>query len=73
MILQRRTRRSPGPGYGDVLRTSPGPSFWAYAVASGPVTLSPAAAEPADEACRELLEVHSAFYGPQDEDEFSPR
>jgi PPOX class probable F420-dependent enzyme len=47
-----------------------GDSFWAYAVAEGHATLTPAAANPGDEACRELLEVHSAFYGPQDEDEF---
>ena len=47
-----------------------GASFWAYAVAEGPVTLSTPAAEPGDEACMELLEVHSAFYGPQDQDEF---
>jgi PPOX class probable F420-dependent enzyme len=47
-----------------------GASFWAYAVAEGPVTLSTPAAEPGDEACAELLEVHSAFYGPQDQDEF---
>lgn len=47
-----------------------GDSFWAYAVAEGHATLTPAAAEPGDEACRELLEVHSAFYGAQDEDAF---
>jgi PPOX class probable F420-dependent enzyme len=47
-----------------------GPSFWAYAAAEGHVTLSPPAGEPGDEACRDLLEVHSAFYGLQDEDEF---
>ncbi len=47
-----------------------GDSFWAYAVAEGQATLTPAAAAPGDEACRELLEVHSAFYGPQDEDAF---
>ena len=47
-----------------------GDNFWAYAVAEGQATLTPAAAEPGDEACRELLEVHSAFYGPQDEDGF---
>ena len=47
-----------------------GPSFWAYATAEGPATLTPPAAEPGDQACRELLEVHSAFYGPQDEDAF---
>ena len=43
-----------------------GDNFWAYAVAEGGATLTPAAPDPADEACRELLEVHSAFYGPQD-------
>jgi hypothetical protein len=47
-----------------------GDSFWAYAVAEGRATLTPAAAEPGDVACLELLEVHSAFYGPQDEDAF---
>lgn len=47
-----------------------GDSFWAYAVAEGHATLTPTAADPSDEACRELLEVHSAFYGPQDEDAF---
>ena len=47
-----------------------GDSFWAYAVAEGHATLTPGAAEPGDEACRELLEVHSVFYGPQDEDAF---
>ena len=47
-----------------------GDNFWAYAVAEGHATLTPAAADPGDEACRELLEVHSAFYGPQDEDAF---
>ena len=47
-----------------------GDNFWAYAVAEGHAALTPAAAEPGDEACRELLEVHSAFYGPQDQDAF---
>jgi PPOX class probable F420-dependent enzyme len=47
-----------------------GDSFWAYAVAKGRSTLSPPAAQPGDDACRELLEVHSAFYGPQDQDAF---
>jgi PPOX class probable F420-dependent enzyme len=47
-----------------------GDSFWAYAVAEGRSTLSPPAAQPGDDACRELLEVHSAFYGPQDQDAF---
>ena len=52
-----------------VLHVSGG-DFWAYAVAEGHAILTPAAADPADEACRELLEVHSAFYGPQDKDTF---
>jgi PPOX class probable F420-dependent enzyme len=47
-----------------------GDSFWAYAVAEGRATLTPPAAEPGDAASRELLAVHSAFYGPQDEDVF---
>ena len=47
-----------------------GDNFWAYAVAEGHAALTPAAAGPGDEACRELLEVHSAFYGPQDQDAF---
>ena len=47
-----------------------GDSFWAYAVAEGRATLTPAAAEPGDAACLELLGVHSAFYGPQDEEAF---
>jgi PPOX class probable F420-dependent enzyme len=38
-------------------------NFWAYAVASGTATLSKVATEPGDEACRELLAVHTAFYG----------
>jgi PPOX class probable F420-dependent enzyme len=47
-----------------------GDNFWAYAVAEGHATLTPAAADPGDDACAELLDVHSAFYGPQDEDAF---
>ena len=47
-----------------------GDNFWAYAVAEGHATLTSAAADPGDEACRELLEVHSAFYGPHDQDAF---
>lgn len=50
-----------------------GRHFWQYAVADGPVTLSAVASEPADEACRELLAVHSVFYGEIDEDEFYPQ
>jgi PPOX class probable F420-dependent enzyme len=47
-----------------------GDDFWAYAVAEGQATLTPTAADPGDEACRELLEVHTAFYGSQDEAAF---
>jgi PPOX class probable F420-dependent enzyme len=48
-----------------------GDSFWAYAVAEGHATLTPPAAVVGDDACRELLEVHSAFYGPpENEDAF---
>jgi PPOX class probable F420-dependent enzyme len=48
-----------------------GGSFWAYAVAEGQATLTAPATAPDDDACRELLEVHSSFYGPpEDEDTF---
>jgi uncharacterized membrane protein YphA (DoxX/SURF4 family) len=50
-----------------------GDNFWAYAVAEGQATLTPAAAHPGDEACRELLEVHAAFYGPRTRPGSSPR
>jgi hypothetical protein len=50
-----------------------GDNFWAYAVAERHAALTPAAAEPGDEACRELLEVHSAFYGPRTRTRSSPR
>jgi PPOX class probable F420-dependent enzyme len=48
----------------------PGSHFWAYAIAECDAELSEVAATPGDEACRELLEVHSAFYGEQDEAAF---
>jgi len=49
----------------------PGPHFWSYAVAEGDVEPSAVATAPGDPACRELLEVHSAFYGEiEDESEF---
>jgi PPOX class probable F420-dependent enzyme len=41
----------------------PGSHFWSYAVAECDANLSEVAASPGDETCRELLEVHSAFYG----------
>jgi PPOX class probable F420-dependent enzyme len=39
-----------------------GDHFWAYAVAECDAEVSPTAAEPGDDTCRELLEVHSSFY-----------
>ncbi len=47
-----------------------GRHFWQYAVADGVVTLSDVAAEPGDEASRELLAVHAVYYGAQEEDDF---
>jgi PPOX class probable F420-dependent enzyme len=47
-----------------------GQDFWHYAVAEGLVTLSAVAAVPGDEACGELLAVHSALYGELDADAF---
>jgi PPOX class probable F420-dependent enzyme len=41
----------------------PGPHFWAYAVGECDAEVTQAAATAGDETCRELLEVHSAFYG----------
>jgi PPOX class probable F420-dependent enzyme len=43
-----------------------GQDFWHYAVAEGDVTLSAVASAPDDDACRELLAIHAAFYGDQD-------
>jgi PPOX class probable F420-dependent enzyme len=40
-----------------------GRHFWPYAVGEGPATLSGIAAEPGDEASRELLAVHSGLRG----------
>jgi PPOX class probable F420-dependent enzyme len=47
----------------------PGPNFWAYAVAECDAEVSEVATTPGDDVCRELLEVHSALLGEQDEDE----
>jgi PPOX class probable F420-dependent enzyme len=41
----------------------PGSHFWSYAVAECDVNISDVATSPGDDTCRELLEVHSAFYG----------
>ena len=47
-----------------------GPHFWSYAVAECDADTSAVAATPGDDACRELLRVHSAFYAGLDEGEF---
>lgn len=39
----------------------PGLHFWSYAVAECDADVSPVATTPGDEACRELLYIHSAF------------
>jgi PPOX class probable F420-dependent enzyme len=49
-----------------------GRHFWQYAVADVSVTLSQIASDPGDEAGRELLAVHTAFYGDQDPGDFYP-
>ena len=48
-----------------------GDHFWQYAVAEGAVTVSEVAAAPGDPAVRELLALHTVFYGPLDEDKFA--
>ncbi len=47
-----------------------GSHFFAYAAAECDAERSEVASTPGDEACRELLQVHSAFYGEQDETVF---
>ena len=47
-----------------------GPHFWSYAVAECDAETSAVASRPGDEACRELLRVHSAFYSELDEHDF---
>lgn len=48
-----------------------GAHFWSYAVAECDAQVSSVASTPGDDTCRELLEVHSAFYGETaDEDAF---
>jgi PPOX class probable F420-dependent enzyme len=48
----------------------PGPHFWSFAVAECDAELTDVASEPGDAACRELLQVHSAFYDDLDESSF---
>jgi len=47
-----------------------GQDFWHFAVADGTATLSEVAAAPGDAAVRELAEVHAAFYGQLDQEQF---
>lgn len=47
-----------------------GPHFWSYAAAECDAETSDVASTPGDDACRELLGVHSAFHGGQDEAAF---
>ncbi len=48
----------------------PGPHFWTYVVADADAELCGPSTSPGDEAGRELLKVHGAFYGELDEDSF---
>jgi PPOX class probable F420-dependent enzyme len=61
---------------GRILRRNPhaalhvaGPHFWSYAVGQGDAETSEVATSSGDDACRELLEVHSAFYGAIEDEE----
>jgi PPOX class probable F420-dependent enzyme len=47
-----------------------GDNFYAYAVADAAVSLSAVAAAPGDDACKELLEVHTRLMGEQDPETF---
>jgi PPOX class probable F420-dependent enzyme len=47
-----------------------GPHFWSYATAECDAQTSNVATTPGDDATRELLELHSAFYDDLDEAEF---
>lgn len=47
-----------------------GAHFWAWAAADGDVELIGPTTTPGDQAGRELLHVHTAFYGPQNEHDF---
>lgn len=67
----RRKARNLTRDHRAVLHVS-GDDFWAFAVAEGRAVLSPVAAEPGDQACQELLAVHTAFYGTLDTGAFFP-
>jgi PPOX class probable F420-dependent enzyme len=47
-----------------------GANFWSYAVAECDAETSAVAKTPGDDACRELFQVHSAFYDGLEEDRF---
>lgn len=47
-----------------------GDHFWSYAVAECEAELSDVATTPGDRACRELLRIHTAFYGELEERAF---
>jgi PPOX class probable F420-dependent enzyme len=66
-VKARNVRRDPRAA----LHVS-GRHFWQYVVGEGIVTVSGVAAEPGDEAGRELLALHTVHYGQLDEDEFYP-
>jgi PPOX class probable F420-dependent enzyme len=62
---------------GRILRRDPraalhvaGPHFWSYAVAQGDAETSPVASTPGDDASYELLGLHTALHGEQDEAKF---
>jgi PPOX class probable F420-dependent enzyme len=65
-VKARNVRRDPRAA----LHVS-GDHFWQYAVAEGTVTVSEVAAAPGDPAVRELLALHTVFYGTLDEDTFA--
>jgi PPOX class probable F420-dependent enzyme len=65
-VKARNVRRDPRAA----LHVS-GDHFWQYAVAEGAVTVSEVAAAPGDPAVRELLALHTVFYGTLDEDKFA--
>ncbi len=77
---QQRTARVSTTAHrvkGRILRRDPhaalhvaGAHFFSYAVAECDAQTSDVATTPGDDACRELLEVHSAFYGQLDEAAF---
>ena len=46
-----------------------GDNFWAYAVAECDAEVSAVATTPGDEVCRDLLELHSALLGGEQEEE----